>query len=157
LTDHSTNLGICNLCQDWGSTTTKDHRLQQHIALESKLESLKYSNGDQWAQLWQSREVLSCGTWELGTRRLASDGAAGGDIREFERKLKKGLHSAWTITACHWKIDSIIIVVENKNTALVWLKVEASDKLNVLEKKFQEAERQEQMLQKSVQTRDLKS
>jgi chromosome segregation ATPase len=40
--------------------------------------------------------------------------------------------------------------VENKNTALVWLKVEASDKLNVLEKKFQEAERQEQMLQKSV-------
>jgi hypothetical protein len=81
----------------------------------------------------------------LGTRRLAS-GGAGDDIREFEQKLKKGLHSARTITVCHRKIDSIIIVVENKNTVLVWLKAEASDKLNVLEKKFQEAERQEQML-----------
>jgi chromosome segregation ATPase len=129
---------------------TKEHRLQQHAALESKLEHLKYSNGELRAQLRQSREILSCGTRELGTRRLAA-GRAGDDIRDFERKLKKGLNSVRMITACRRKIDSLIIVVENKEAVLVRLKAEAKDKLNVFEKKMREAQRHEQMLQTAVQ------
>jgi DNA repair exonuclease SbcCD ATPase subunit len=55
------------------------------------------------------------------------------------------------ITACCRKIDSPLNVVENKEAVLVRLEAKAKDKLNVLEKKMQEAQRHDQMLQTTVQ------
>jgi hypothetical protein len=129
---------------------TKVHRVEQHVAMESKLEHLKYSNGELRAQLRQSREILSCGTRALGARRLAS-GRASDDIREFERKLKKGLLSARMISASRRKIDSIFIVVENKQAVLMRLKLEAKEKLTVWETKMSKVQRSEEILRTSIQ------
>jgi hypothetical protein len=129
---------------------TKVHRVEQHVALESKLEHLKYSNGELRAQLRQSREILSCGTRALGARRLVS-GRASDDIRQFERKLKKGLLSARMISASRRKIDSIFIVVENKQAVLMRLKLEAKEKLTVWETKMTKAQRSEGILRTSIQ------
>jgi hypothetical protein len=129
---------------------TKEQRLQQNTGLESKLEGLKYSNGELRAQIRQYRETLSCGSRELGARRLAT-GRNGDDIRAFERQLKHGLKSARVFVACRRKIDSAIIVVENKNVILNRLKVQEKQKLEDLEDGLQEKERHDQVLRASIQ------
>jgi hypothetical protein len=129
---------------------TKEHRLQQQTALENQLADLKYSNGEQRAQLLQAREFLSSGTRELGSRRLEAE-RAGGDLRAFDRKLKKGLHSARMIVTCRRKIDSVIVAARTKQSILLRLKSEVHEKLKDMGKKLDEAKRYEETLRKSIQ------
>ena len=129
---------------------SKEHRLQQQTSLENQLEDLKYSNGEQRAQLLQARELLSSGTRGLGSRRLESE-RAGNDLRAFDRKLKKGLHSARMIVTCRRKIDSVIIIARTKESILLRLKSEVYEKLKDMGKKLDEAKRYEETLRKSIQ------
>ena len=128
---------------------TKEARIQKHATLESNLELLKYSNGELRAQLRQSRDILSIGTRELGTRRLAAR-SAGNSIQAFEQKLKQGLRSARVITAYRRKIDSIIITIENKETTLVRLTAEGKKKVNELQKDHQKMQHHEETLRASI-------
>ncbi len=129
---------------------TKQQRVEHHAALESKLEHLKYSNGEFRAQLRQSREILSSSTRALGSRRLATEKASG-DIRGFEKKLNRGLQSARVNAACRRKIDSLFILVENKLTQLGRLKIEAKAKLEKLEASLKEGKHKEETLRAAVQ------
>lgn len=129
---------------------TKEHRLQQQASLENQLEDLTYSNGEQRAQLLQARELLSSGTRELGSRRLEAE-RAGDDLRAFDRKLKKGLHSACMIVACRRKIDSVIMIARTKESSLLRLKSEVHEKLKDMGKKLEEAKHYEETLRKSIQ------
>jgi len=67
---------------------TKKHRLDHRIALENKLSSLKYSNGESKQQLLRSREVLSRITRELGEARLRG-GNYNDNLKRFDERLKK--------------------------------------------------------------------
>jgi chromosome segregation ATPase len=118
--------------------------------LENQLEDLKYSNGEQRAQLLQARELLSSGTRELGSRRLEAE-RAGDDLRAFDRKLKKGLHSARMIAACRRKIDSVIMVARTKESILLRLRSEVQEKLKDMGNKLDEAKRYEETIRKSIQ------
>lgn len=130
---------------------TKDHRLQQQTALETQLEQQKYKNGELRAQLRQFREFLSCGTRELGARRLAG-GHTGDSIRGFEQRLKKGLQSQRLNTLLVRKIDSLIIHLENKGAILVRLNAESKEKVNILEQEILSAKRCEEGLRNAIQT-----
>ena len=129
---------------------TKDHRLQHCTALESKLEKMMYSNGALRAQIREHRDFLSCGTRELGTCRLAG-GRAGNDIRDFEKKLKQGLHSSRMIISIRRKVESAIIAVKNKEAILLRLKTESREKLNLLDKELATAQQDEHSLRSSIQ------
>lgn len=130
--------------------STKEQRMEQHAALESKLEHIKYSNGEFRAQLRQSREVLSTSTRALGSRRLLTD-KAGGEIRDFERKLNRGLQSARLNTVCRRKIESLFILLESKLDVLSRVRVEAKDKWNALEKSLKIERGREETLRTSIQ------
>ena len=129
---------------------TKEQRLELHATLESKLETLKYSNGELRAQLRQSRDLLSTGTRSLGTRRLVTD-KAGGDVRGFEKTLKLGLVAARINAGCLRKIDSIFIQVENKLAAVERLKIEAKAKLASSEAAMKAEIRSEESLRTAIQ------
>lgn len=129
----------------------KGQRLEQQHALQCKLERLKYTNGELRAQLRQSREHLSTGTRTLGSRRLATD-KAGGEIRDFEKVLKRGLQSARVNAACRRKIDSVFILIENKLSTLARLKVAAKGKLSQLEATMKAERRKEENLRSSIQS-----
>ena len=130
--------------------STKEQRMEQHAALESKLENLKYSNGEFRAQLRQSREVLSTSTRALGSRRLITD-KAGREIRDFEKNLNRGLQSARLNTVCRRKIESLFILLDSKLDALARIKIEAKDKLNTLETSLKAARGREETLRTSIQ------
>ncbi|KAL3943796.1 MAG: hypothetical protein SGBAC_002125 [Bacillariaceae sp.] len=129
---------------------TKDNRLQQQTALEVQLEQNKYANGELRAQIRQFRDFLSCGTRELGTRRLAGS-RAGDDIKAFEQQLKRGLQAQRTNTSLVRKISSLIIGLQNKEEILQRLNAESKEKSVLLEKDSRDAKRTEENLRKSIQ------
>lgn len=128
---------------------TRESRLQQNASLQSRLESMKYSNGELRAQIRQSREVLSVCTRSLGARRLAN-GRIGDGIRDFEKKLKKGLHSARMIMTCRRKIGITSLVLENKIETLQRMSSAAEDKLAGLEQTFKKAKQEEEALREEI-------
>lgn len=128
----------------------KGQRLEQQQALQCKLERLKYTNGELRAQLRQSRELLSTGTRSLGARRLLTD-KAGGDIRDFEKILKRGLQSARVNAAIRRKIDSVFIQLESQLSTLSRLKTDAKGKLSKLQAAMKAERRKEENLRMSIQ------
>jgi hypothetical protein len=129
---------------------TKDHHLQQQTALETQIEQQKYKNGALRAQLRQFRESLSCGTREMGARRLAG-ARAGDDIRAFEQRLKMGLRAQRMNIMLVRKMDSLIIRLENKGAILKRLNAESKEKVNTLEKEILSTKRRELALRTSIQ------
>ena len=69
---------------------TKQHKLEQRISLETKLSSLKYSNGESRAQLFRARDVMSKSTRELGTAKIHSERSSE-NLKKFDDKLKRTL------------------------------------------------------------------
>ncbi|CAJ1961637.1 unnamed protein product [Cylindrotheca closterium] len=129
---------------------TKQNRVQQQATLEVQLEQTKYANGELRAQIRQFREFLSCGTRELGTRRLAGS-RSGDDIKAFEQQLKRGLQAQRTNTTLVRKISSLIIGLQNKEAILQRLNAESKEKFALLEKDCLDAKLAEEKLRKSVQ------
>eukprot|EP00980_Cylindrotheca_fusiformis_P013606 scaffold3502_cov111-Cylindrotheca_fusiformis.AAC.1 len=130
---------------------TKENRFQQHTTLETQLEQQKYKNGELRAQLRQFREFLSCGTRELGARRLAG-GRAGDDIQAFEQRLKKGIQAQRMNIMLVRKIDSHIIRLENKGAILARLNAESKEKVSLLQKETLAAKRLEEELRAATHT-----
>ena len=128
----------------------KVQRHQRREMLQTQLEEIKFSNGELRAQLRQSRELLSTGTRALGARRLVTD-QAGSHIRDFEDKLKRGLQATRVNAACQRKVDSILIVVENKLSTLSRLKVAVKQKVQQAVQEAEAAVRQEERLRHDIQ------
>ena len=128
----------------------KDHKLEQQTALEIRLETLKYANGELRTQLLQARELLSVGTRQLGHWRLEGD-RFGDDIRALDRKLKNGLESVRIIAISRRKIDSRLNEAQKKRSVIVQLKERTENKLKEIERKRDEAKVHEQSLRQSIQ------
>jgi hypothetical protein len=128
----------------------KQNRINQQKQLNTQLEGIKYSNGALRAQVEQSRKFLSGATRDLSARKLFTERVTD-DISGFERKLKQGLYFVRMLVCCNQKIESIMITVEHKVLNVARLKVEASEVIKVLQKKFSETENEVQMIRSAIQ------
>lgn len=135
---------------------TKQHKLEQRSALESKLSSLKYANGEQRAQLVRARDVLSRCTRELGAAKLRS-GRSSEALRAFDGRLKRALASARSLQVMRRRLDSGIIVLRNKEAIILRLKSQVMDSLKAAEKRHDETKLQEQSLRKAIHSEKLKA
>ena len=105
-----------------------EQRNQQATTLDSKLGSLKYANGELRAQITQYRESLSVSNRSLGSRKLIAERASG-DIRNFEKCLKKGLLSSRVNAATLSKIDSVLVLLETKVNSVARVKSALKSKI----------------------------
>ena len=109
-----------------------EQRNMQSTTLDSKLGSLKYANGELRAQITQYRESLSVSNRSLGSRKLIAERASG-DIRNFEKGLKKGLMSSRVNASILSKIDSVLILLTTKVNTVARVKSALKSKISAFE------------------------
>jgi hypothetical protein len=134
----------------------KQQKLEQRSALESKLSSLKYANGEQRAQLLRARDVLSRCTRELGAAKLHS-GRSAEALKAFDCRLKRALVSARSLQFIRRKLDSGIIDLRNKEAIILRLKSQVLDSLKGAEKRRDDVKLREQSLRKAIHDEKLKA
>lgn len=132
-----------------------EQRNKQSTVLDNKLGSLKYSNGELRAQITQHRDLLSVSDRSLGSRKLLGDQASG-DIRNFEKILKRGLMSARANISTLSKIDSVLIVLATNSNALGHVKTTLKSKLAELETQVETRARKEESARSAIQEQVLR-
>ena len=85
----------------------KQRRQEQQATLETKLDQLKYQNGQQRANIQRAHKLLSEGQRQLQTTRMEV-GKAGDELREFDQKLKFLIEIKSSLIAHHRTHDSLL-------------------------------------------------
>lgn len=101
------------------------------------------------AQITQYRDSLSTSHRSLGSRKLIADRASG-DIRNFEKCLKKGLLSSRVNGTILSKIDSIFILLETKASCLASIKTKLKSLLAELDSDFVSQGRKEETIRSAT-------
>ena len=135
---------------------TKQHKLEQHSSIESKLSSLKYANGEQRAQLVRARDVLSRSTRELGSSKLRSEKSAD-SLKGFDRRLKKAHMSLRILNALCRKVDTEIILFRNKKCIVFRMKTRVLDSSAASRNGLNDAKHREQSMRKTLQEERVKA
>jgi chromosome segregation ATPase len=128
---------------------TKQRRVELHAALETKLEQLKYQNGQHRAELSHIRNLMSKGHRTLGMARL-STGRSGDDLRDFDRKLKQALASKQATLAHQSKQERMLSDLRNK-VAIVWrLKDEANVQVDKYKQDIETLHKREEVIRHDI-------
>jgi hypothetical protein len=128
---------------------TKQRRLEQQVALEVKLDRLKYNNGQQRAELQKAHELLSEGQRQLNAARSAA-AKAGDDLREFDRKLKFALEIKSSLLAHQRTQDRLLDELRNKAAILNRLVKEAEEQCEEAQQEFDKAKHYEENLRQCI-------
>eukprot|EP00978_Attheya_sp_CCMP212_P003719 scaffold7909_cov42-Attheya_sp.AAC.3 len=128
----------------------KSQKHEQRTSLETKLSSLKFTNGEQRAQLQRYREVLSNSTRELGAVKLRAE-RSGDDLKRFDEKLKKALLTARILKVNRRKVDAAVIQLRHTESVLSGRKVELLDCRDEAKTKFINVKHKEEHLLQSIQ------
>jgi hypothetical protein len=135
---------------------TKQHKLEQHSSIETKLSSLKYANGEQRVQLVRARDVLSRSTRELGSSKLRSEKSAN-SLKGFDRRLKKAHMSLRILNALCRKLDTEIIPFRNKKCIVFRMKTRVLDSSAASRNGLNDAKHHEQTMRKTLQEERVKA
>lgn len=134
---------------------TKQHKLQQRSSLETKLSSLKYSNGESRAQLLHAREILSKSTRELASAKLRSE-RSGANLKKFDEKLQKTLAIVRGLHGKRRKLDHAIARLENMYRSMEDEERRMMQDNRRVEVEVDDAKHREALLMKSIQGSKLK-
>ena len=134
---------------------SKHHKLEQQSSLETKLSSLKYSNGEARAQLIHAREVLSKSTRELAISKLRSERSSG-NLKKFDEKLKKTLEIVRGLHGKRRKLDNAIARLENSYRDLEDREEKMVQQVKWAEMELDDAKHRDLLLVKSIQGSKLK-
>jgi len=137
------------------SKLTKQHKLEQRSSLDTKLSSLKYSNGEARAQLIHAREVLSKSTRELANAKLRSDRSSD-NLKKFDEKLKKTLDVVRALHSKRRKLDNAIVRLANADATLKNREGKMMKEVKRLEMELEDAKHREQLVVKSIQGAKMK-
>ena len=135
---------------------TKQHKLEQRVSLESKMSTLKYSNGEARAQLLRARDVLSKSTRELGSAKIHSERSSD-NLKRFDEKLKRTLTHVRGLNTKRRQVEQAIVKLRNEDF-MVSQKLRAiNDKMKTKEMDKDDASHRQKLLAKSIQTFKVKT
>ncbi len=134
---------------------SKQHKLEQRSSLETKLSSLKFSNGEARAQLIHARDVLSKSTREMASSKLRSERSSG-NLKKFDEKLKKTLDIVRGLYGKRRKLDNAIAKLENAYRGLEGREEKKADQIKKAEMELEDAKHRESLLMKSIQGSKMK-
>ncbi len=129
---------------------TKQHKLEQRLSLETKLSTLKYSNGEARAQLQRARDVLSKSTRELGTAKLQSERSSE-NLKRFDNKLRQTLNHVRGLHSKRRQVEQAIAKLRNVNAMLSHREKTISEQIKAKEMEKDDAKHREKLLVKSIQ------
>lgn len=130
---------------------TKQHKLEQRLSLETKLSTLKYSNGEARAQLQRARDVLSKSTRELGSAKVQSERSSD-NLKRFDNKLRKTLGHVRGLHSKRRQVEQAIGKLRNANTVLSQREKTIMDQIKSKEMERDDVKHREKLLIKSIQT-----
>ncbi len=130
---------------------TKQHKLEQRVSLETKLSTLKYSNGEARAQLHQARDVLSKSTRELGAAKLQSERSSD-NLKRFDDKLRRTLGHVRGLHSKRRQVEQAMGKLRNANTVLAQRERDIMEQIKCKEMERDDAKHREKLLIKSIQS-----
>ena len=135
---------------------TKQHKLEQRVSLETKLSSLKYSNGEARAQLLRARDVLSKSTRELGSAKLYSERSSD-NLKRFDDKLKRTLNHVRGLHAKRRQVERSIAKLRNQDSMLCQQHRSIVETLKCKETERDDAIHRQKLLLKTIQSSKIKT
>ena len=135
---------------------TKQHKLEQRVSLETKLSSLKYSNGEARAQLLRARDVLSKSTRELGSAKLYSERSSD-NLKRFDDKLKRTLNHVRGLHAKRRQVERSIAKLRNQDSMLCKQHRSIVETLKCKETERDDAIHRQKLLLKTIQSSKIKT
>ncbi len=134
---------------------TKSHKLEQRSALEQKLSSLKYSNGELRAQLHRARQVLSKCTRNLANAKLRSDRGTD-NHKKTEEKYKQALAFVRKLHTQRRKLDAAMIQFRQLEHTLQRKQGDIVQQVKTKKMELEDARHREQLVIKSIQAAKVK-
>lgn len=135
---------------------TKQRRVDQQTELESKLDQLKYHNGQKRAELQNFHALLSEGQKSLQTARVSSE-KAGGDLRDFDNLLKASLETKRAMFILQRNQDHLLDVLRDKVGVLERLSRKKEENFDRVKVEFDSVVKIEADLRESIHIASMKN
>lgn len=133
----------------------KQHKIEQRSSLDTKLFSLKYSNGEARFQLNHSRQVLSNSQRDLAAGKLRSE-RSNENLKKFDTKLKKAFDCVRGLHLKRRKMEEMMVLLNTLFLNLDTKEKDMNHKSKQLELDLEDAKYRETLLIKSIQSAKVK-
>lgn len=133
----------------------KQRRLQEHAALESKLQQLKYEHGQLSAELQRMHQLLSQGQRALHVTRMRA-AKSGDDLRDLENMLSMARETKRTILCYQRKVTRLMECTRNDITSIKRLHQDAEEQIQQARHEVEKAKQHAEALRQELKECTLK-